>query len=423
MSDEELQKEIEIWKIKKLIKNLGQARGNGTSMVSLIMPQGEDLGKINHMLVQEFGTASNIKSKTNKLSVLSAIKSTQERLKLYNKMPKNGLVIFCGTILQEGNKEKKVTIDFEPFKPLNTFLYMCDNKFHVESLEQLMVSDDKYGFIIMDGNGCLYGVLSGNNKEILQQFSVELPKKHGRGGQSALRFARLRLEKRHNYALKVSELAVKHFIKDDKVNVNGLVLAGSADFKNQLIAKDFLDSRLQDKIINILDIAYGGNNGFNQAVELSKDCLSNLGFVKEKKLLDEYFENISKDTGLYCFGIKDTLYGLEAGAVDKLIVYEDLELNRYVLRDKENNDEIVYLKELDENNEKEIIEMELLTDWFTENYRNWGCELHLVSSATTQGAQFCAGFGGVGGILRYVLTMENEEEEFSDFDLEEDFFI
>ena len=31
-------------------------------MVSLIMPQGEDLGKINHMLVQEFGTASNIKS-------------------------------------------------------------------------------------------------------------------------------------------------------------------------------------------------------------------------------------------------------------------------------------------------------------------------------------------------------------------------
>jgi hypothetical protein len=32
---------------------------------------------------------------------------------------------------------------------------------------------------------------------------VDLPKKHGRGGQSALRFARLRLEKRHNYVRKV----------------------------------------------------------------------------------------------------------------------------------------------------------------------------------------------------------------------------
>jgi hypothetical protein len=39
--------------------------------------------------------------------------------------------------------------------------------------------------------------------------SVDLPKKHGRGGQSALRFARLRMEKRHNYVRKVAELAVQ----------------------------------------------------------------------------------------------------------------------------------------------------------------------------------------------------------------------
>lgn len=41
------------------------------------------------------------------------------------------------------------------------------------------------------------------------QVSVDLPKKHGRGGQSALRFARLRMEKRHNYVRKVAELAVQ----------------------------------------------------------------------------------------------------------------------------------------------------------------------------------------------------------------------
>lgn len=38
---------------------------------------------------------------------------------------------------------------------------------------------------------------------------MDLPKKHGRGGQSALRFARLRMEKRHNYVRKVAELAVQ----------------------------------------------------------------------------------------------------------------------------------------------------------------------------------------------------------------------
>ena len=60
----------------------------------------------------------------------------------------------------------------------------------------------------MDGNGSLFATLNGNHREILHKMSVELPKKHGRGGQSALRFARLRLEKRHNYVTKVRVLHV-----------------------------------------------------------------------------------------------------------------------------------------------------------------------------------------------------------------------
>ena len=36
--DSDGDKNVEIWKIKKLIKNLEAARGNGTSMISLIIP-------------------------------------------------------------------------------------------------------------------------------------------------------------------------------------------------------------------------------------------------------------------------------------------------------------------------------------------------------------------------------------------------
>ena len=68
----------------------------------------------------------------------------------------------------------------------------------------------RYGFIVMDGNGSLFGTLSGNTRNILHKFTVELPKKHGRGGQSALRFARLRMEKRHNYVRKVSIKTLLH---------------------------------------------------------------------------------------------------------------------------------------------------------------------------------------------------------------------
>jgi peptide chain release factor subunit 1 len=63
----------------------------------------------------------------------------------------------------------------------------------------------------------------------------------GRGGQSALRFARLRMEKRHNYVRKVAEVAVQLFITNDKPNISGLVLAGSADFKTELSQSDMFD--------------------------------------------------------------------------------------------------------------------------------------------------------------------------------------
>lgn len=69
--------------------------------------------------------------------------------------------------------------------------------------------------MIVDGNGALFGTLQGNNRDVLQKISVELPKKHRKGGQSSVRFARLREEKRHNYLRKVAELCTFHFISND----------------------------------------------------------------------------------------------------------------------------------------------------------------------------------------------------------------
>uniref|UniRef100_A0A8C1UXE1 Eukaryotic peptide chain release factor subunit 1 n=1 Tax=Cyprinus carpio TaxID=7962 RepID=A0A8C1UXE1_CYPCA len=305
---------------------------NGTSMISLIIPPKDQISRVAKMLADEFGTASNIKSRVNRLSVLGAITSVQQRLKLYNKVPHNGLVVYCGTIVTDEGKEKKVNIDFEPFKPINTSLYLCDNKFHTEALTALLSDDSKFGFIVIDGSGALFGTLQGNTREVLHKFTVDLPKKHGRGGQSALRFARLRMEKRHNYVRKVAETAVQLFVSNDKVNVAGLVLAGSADFKTELSQSDMFDPRLQVKVLKLVDISYGGENGFNQAIELSAEVLSNVKFIQEKKLIGRYFDEISQDTGKYCFGVDDTLKALEMGAAEILIVYENLETMRYVLK-------------------------------------------------------------------------------------------
>ena len=71
----------------QLIKGLEAARGNGTSMISLIMPPKDQVARVQKMLGDEFGTASNIKNRVNRQSVLGAITSAQQRLKLYNKVP------------------------------------------------------------------------------------------------------------------------------------------------------------------------------------------------------------------------------------------------------------------------------------------------------------------------------------------------
>ncbi|KAG0451259.1 hypothetical protein HPP92_026334 [Vanilla planifolia] len=424
---------IEIWKIKKLIKALESARGNGTSMISLIMPPRDQISRVAKMLGDEYGTASNIKSRVNRQSVLAAITSAQQRLKLYNKVPPNGLVLYTGTIVTEDGKEKKVTIDFEPFRPINASLYLCDNKFHTEALNELLESDDKFGFIVMDGNGTLFGTLSGNTREVLHKFTVDLPKKHGRGGQSALRFARLRMEKRHNYVRKTAELATQFFINPatSQPNVSGLILAGSADFKTELSQSDMFDPRLQAKIINVVDVSYGGENGFNQAIELSSEILANVKFIQEKKLIGKYFEEISQDTGKYAFGVDDTLKALEMGAVETLIVWENLDVNRYVLKNIATGETVIKNlnkdQETDEKNFRDsttLVELEVqdkisLLEWLANEYKRFGCSLEFVTNKSQEGSQFCRGFGGIGGILRYQLDMRSLDE-LSDEDVYED---
>ena len=413
-TNDELDKQIEMFKVKKLIKNLEAARGNGTSMISLIVPPGDQISRVNKMLSDEYGTASNIKSRVNRLSVLSAITSTQQRLKLYSKCPPNGLVLYCGTVITEDGKERKVNIDFEPFKPINTSLYLCDNKFHCEDLQELLMDDESFGFIVMDGNGCLYGSVQGSSREILHKFSVDLPKKHGRGGQSALRFARLRLEKRHNYVRKVAELATQLFVPDgQRPNVQGIVLAGSADFKTELLRSDLFDPRLAKIVIKMVDVSYGGEQGFNQAIEMSADSLANVKLMKEKKLLQRYMDEISQDTGKYCFMVDDTLKALDLGAVEDLIVWDNLDVNRFVLRNTSTGEEkVVHLSPDQEHNnasfrdqetgvELEVVEKEPLVDWFANKYKDFGCNLEFVTDRSSEGTQFVKGFGGIGGILRW----------------------
>ena len=218
-----------------------------------------------------------------------------------------------------------------------------------------------------------------------------MPKKHGRGGQSALRFARLRLEKRHNYVRKCAEMAVQFFITDNKCNVAGLVLAGSADFKTDLLQSDMFDPRLQKQVIKTVDVSYGMDPGFNQAIELSSECLSNVKLVQEKRLLQKYFDEISQDTGKYCFMVQDTLQALEMGSVEILIVWENLTVNRLVVKNTATGEEkILHLTPEQETNDShfhdpvtgvqlDVVERVTLVEWLANMYKTFGAQLGIIN--------------------------------------------
>jgi peptide chain release factor subunit 1 len=251
-------KEIDLWKTKQLLKFLKEASGNGTSVISIVMAPGESIAKMNQKLTDEYGTANNVKARVNRLSIQSAIVSAQQRLKLYHKIPPNGLCIYSGEVVGTDQKAKKVVIDFEPFKPINTKLYLCDNRFHVEALEELLVDEKLYAFVIVDGNGCMLATLSGNTRSVLDRFEGNLLSKTRRGGQSSNRFARLREEVKQGFVKKVCEKLNSTFIKAEKVRYQGIIIAGNADVKHDVYDCAILDPRVRAKVIEpLLDVSYG----------------------------------------------------------------------------------------------------------------------------------------------------------------------
>ena len=432
IEEQEHVKNLEMFRLKKLIQDLDQMRGLGTSMITLIINYKDQISQFSKMLVDEVGKATNIKSRVTRQNVIDALTSTMEKLRLYNKTPSNGLVIFCGLVQIPTGGEKMIKIDLEPFKSINTSLYRCDNIFHTDELKSLLVDNDKFGFLIMDGNGSLFGLLQGNTKIILNQFKVNLPKKHSKGGQSANRFSRLVTESRHNYIRKVGEGLTKAFITNDVPNVKGLILAGSAEFKNKLQKSDLFDPRLAPIVMKVVDISYGGELGFNQAIELSQDALKNVKFIHEKKILEKFYEEIAKDSGKYVFGIKDTMEAIENGVVDILIIWENIDFIRLTLKDNKNQIRVETVssrkvigqkyKPDDSDVEYEIVENISLSEWLLDNYKKYVSQLEIVTDKTSEGNQFVKGFGGIGGILRYKLEQNFEDIE-ENYSFDEDDFI
>jgi len=190
--------------------------------------------------------------------------------------------------------------------------------------------------------------------------------------------------------------------------------------KEQFLEK--LDPRLSKIVVAVVDTQYGGESGFYEAVQLTQDQLSNISFVHEQKLLGNFFEVISQN-GLYCLGVEDTMYALTSGLLETLILWKNFPHVRSEVISVMNPDtkKVLFvdpsLKQPEESVEWNVVNSGPLLDWILEHYKEFGAEVVFVSDQTSSGSQFVKGFGGIGGLLRFEVSLPSMTSE----EVEEDF--
>ncbi len=114
-----------------------------------------------------------------------------------------------------------------------------------------------------------------------------------------------------------------------------MFIAGNASFKVDLFETDILSQNLKARVAQLIDVAYGGENGLSQAIDISEEKLVALKFMGQKSKVSTFMREVAIGSRSVCYGIKDCMAALESGALKELIVDEELDYYRVILRKTE----------------------------------------------------------------------------------------
>ena len=412
------QDSVKIYKIRKTLDELTQQVGHGTELISVYIPKNKQLHEVITNLREEQGTADNIKSDLTRTHVVDSLSKVVQRLKLYKKTPERGLVIFCGALPREGGgppgSEVVKAFEIDPPKDLTTFLYRCDDHFHVDILKDMLKDDNMIGILAIDAKDAGWGLLHGDKIEVLKETGSGVAGKHRQGGQSAKRFQKLREMELQYYFNRVAHITREYFI--DIYPIKGLIISGPGPTKEDFINNNYLEYRLQDMIISTIDASYSGSEGIREAFAKSSEILSDFRMVEEKKIIEKLFQQINNNTGLGSYGLNEVLEMLKNNIADTIIVTDDTELYRLEIKCKKCGnitEEIVERvkliprkTELKNNScqsckstDSESSQQDLI-DYIALIGSQTGAKIEVISGKTEHGIML-ASLGKIGAILRY----------------------
>ncbi len=405
----------DIYIFKKQLEKLRRYRGKGTELISLYIPPGRKISDVIQHMRNEQGSASNIKSKSTRKNVISALEVIIQRLKMISGIPETGLVLFCGSVpTKSGTSEKIETILLTPPEPITTYKYHCNSQFYLAPLEEMLVEKETYGLLIVERKEATIGVLTGKRIEMLKHLTSGVPGKTSAGGQSQRRFERLRDIAAHEFYVRIGERANEIFLSYP--NLRGLIIGGPGPTKEKFAEGNYLHHELKKKIIGVVDSSYTGEFGLREIVERSKDMLQNLDIMKEKNIVQRFLREIVKGDGLATYGENEVVQALINGSVDTLLLSEGL--NKYKMWIKcslcgyteertVENPEGTEAKITGTSCPKcgdgklEVVQTKDLVEELSNMAEQIGAKTEILSTDTDEGKQFKVAFGGIGAILRF----------------------
>ncbi|MEM2902626.1 MAG: peptide chain release factor aRF-1 [Candidatus Bathyarchaeia archaeon] len=413
----QVEESISKYRLKRLLDALSSKEGRGTELISLYIPPEKKIHEVMANLREEYGTASNIKSRTTRKNVQEAIEKVTQRLKLFKSPPPNGLVVFCGAIPQNGPGSERMEIyALEPPEPINIYYYRCDSRFHLEPLRELLREKESYGILLIDASQATLALLEGRRMEILGEYHSGVGGKHKTGGQSARRFERIREQEINDYFKRVAAHVDEALLKKD--NLKGIIIGGPGPTKEDFIEGEYLNYLLRSKVLATVDTSYVGRSGAAEVVSKASEILRGVRYSEEKKVVQRFLFEIGHETGLGVYGESLVRRHLENRMVDTLLLSEKLTLLHVFIKcstcgflREELTSPDRLLKIQNEITSSKcpscsaqslmVAEVKDLVDEFIEIGEEAGAKIELISTETDEGVMLLKSFGGIGAILKY----------------------
>ncbi len=411
MSDgrEQVEDDSKRYELQRVIERLDDMEGSGTQLVSVYVPPDKQLSDVVAHLRQEHSEASNIKSKKTRTNVQDALSSIQSRLGGYDRTPDRGMAVFSGAVDAEGGKtEMETFVIDQPPQEIPSFIYHCDSDFETEPLEEMLRDKSLYLLVVLDRREANVGWLKGKRVEPVASASSLVPGKTRKGGQSAQRFARRRREAIDKFYKEVAEMANEVGVPK-KEEVDGVLVGGPSPTKEEFLDGDYLHHELRNRLVGKFDVSYTDESGLYEIVDAAQEQLADLEVMKDKRVMDDFFEEL-RGGSLATYGEDKVRQNLEAGAVDTLLLSEDLRRRRV---EYECGDCGATATESTESGapdsidcsecggQMQPVEQEDVVDELVDIAEQMSTDVSFISTDFEEGEQLMDAFGGVAGILRY----------------------